>query len=283
MSSTVCVECNALLATDTEFCPECGFPVNSLAPVTCPGCNNLVVFSAEGCPVCGEAIPPAVPGLSPEETTMQQVPVTPPEEPFASDPPVPAPVAELVPASADIAKEGDREVVVMVASEAGGLEAVAVTVSDPDVVESGGLDRSQAEQDAISVEDVSSGPVDGNGMVLAALQELQEAHRTLKQDMLDNQQQLFAMMHELESTVLTGMQGAMTTLADAQKTALKEIASAVKPGQSSDTPAQSEPPKGAGDTAEYLFYLALGILVFTILNTLIAAYLVRVVRSGVGG
>ena len=52
MASIICVKCSSEVPDSSEQCPECGFPFDSLTPVQCPKCQNMVVFTSGLCPVC---------------------------------------------------------------------------------------------------------------------------------------------------------------------------------------------------------------------------------------
>lgn len=49
-----CPECEAPLATNAKFCPECGAKLKTAS--NCPGCGSKITTKAKFCPECGERL-----------------------------------------------------------------------------------------------------------------------------------------------------------------------------------------------------------------------------------
>lgn len=362
MAQVICVECNATVSDENDFCSECGFPFASLQPVTCPECGNKVVFSADACPVCNLPYEKLIERLTPD-SVANAVEAEALAEPLAIEPtPTPEPEAdaELIVAEEAVAiveTEEESEMVVLPAADladvsvvepdieitaepertaevvtvdavevtpeemaalsaviAGGREATVTEVVDAAVAEEEiaevtvGVDDAEpitAEDELLPVEEAE--PIESAPMVEAAALslavplpvggdlavQLEELHAEVLRlsSMVTNSEQLVAglvdrvsaqheeaVSRELLSAVASELGGATARLEAGQKTLTTDIAAQIGKLKAEGTPAGGGAPAKPGDMVDYLLYVALAILLFTVLNTFIAAYLVRVVK-----
>jgi DNA-directed RNA polymerase subunit RPC12/RpoP len=353
MAQVICVECNATVSDESDFCSECGFPFASLQPVTCPECGNKVVFSADACPVCNLPYEKLIERLTPESVAIAT------ESDALAEPsviePEPSPEPELVMAEEAVAiaeTEEAPEMVVLPAADPiadSGVEPGSEVTADPehreevvtvDAVEvtpeemaalsaviAGGSEATvtevviaaeEVEEDTAgddATEPITSGealplveeaePVESSLLVdVAALSvaapvggdlaaQLEELHAEVLRlgSMVTNSEQLVAglvdrvsaqheeaVSRDLLSAVASELGGATARLEAGQKTLASDIAAQIGKLKAEGNPESAGAPAKPGDMVDYLLYVALAILLFTVLNTFIAAYLVRVVK-----
>jgi hypothetical protein len=353
MAQVICVECNATVSDETDFCSECGFPFASLQPVTCPECGNKVVFSADACPVCNLPYEKLIERLAPESVAVAVESEAHAELSIVESEPAPTPEPELILAeeavaidveeeevlpSADpddvsviepdieITAEPERpaEVVTVDAVEvtpeemaalsaviAGGSEATVIevvdTAEDETTTEEFGADDAEPitdgevllpeELEPIATTPIVSTaapavavPLPAGGDLAAQLEELHAEVLRLS-SMVTNSEQLVAglvdrvsaqheeaVSRDLLSAVASELGGATARLEAGQKTMAADIAAQIGKLKTEGSSETGGAPAKPGDMADYLLYVALAILLFTVLNTFIAAYLVRVMK-----
>jgi len=54
----ICVECRAMVPEGAEECPECGYPFDNAGVTRCASCNSIIVDDVQNCPVCNQEINP---------------------------------------------------------------------------------------------------------------------------------------------------------------------------------------------------------------------------------
>lgn len=270
----ICSGCSAEVSAENEFCTECGFPMTTLEPVICPDCGTKVVFSSDACPVCGLPLEKLADRLSALDwdgdkrdagtsaegsDELERAPAV-GKEGAAVD------AVELAGAGTEEDQEHaaawDTELTAPMTTELEPEEIAALTAAIPQMVDepaplaitSGG----ESDNQALCFDELRAEVARIHGQLVA-----------LQETMVST---------ELLQAVAAELSSATARVEAGQKSLPNDLAAQIAKAKSSDAVAVETPPSKPGEIVDYLFYLVLAILLFTVINTLIAAYLVRMVR-----
>jgi len=296
MASVKCTECGSDVSDSAPECPECGFPFDSLLPVECPQCKNLVVFSTDICPECGylneesggrvaagfsdDAIggesresADDVPGALPE-VDAEDVPQVfdAPESEAASGALIQEETASLLRAMRDSCNNpsDDDYIINVIASHISAVKSDFVNNPMKAFVQIlTELDKSNKENQAVVQLgfDALGGAQEG---MLAKVAEITQATTEQSQENLSKSQ-------ELALTIVSEI----TALKEVQKAAVDDLSNritqlAAQPAIASVKAEEGAP--SANDTSDYVLYLCMAMLLFTVLNFFITIYAVKLLK-----
>lgn len=304
MSLIVCLECNAEVPDSSENCPECGFPFDSLTPVECPECKNLVVFSSDLCPSCGfpyeklkqqinegtvaHGVPAAEAGDGDEKAgaeiaAAQDQDQDQDQEPSEPLPEVPQqaeaqPAAPVVNSGAGSNNPIDNEYIVN--SIINYITEVKVDIINKPIkafvqilTE---LDKSNKELHTTLLQQGESAAAGIQEQALAIVSEI--ARLTTEQN-----REALTKSQEIAVTIVSEINAAASTLKEANSAATADLSNtmkeiAAKPAAATAAATSETSTESKDNNSEYILYLCIGMLVFTMLNFFITIYAVKLMK-----
>ncbi|UFS69819.1 zinc ribbon domain-containing protein [Geomonas sp. RF6] len=250
MSSATCIECKSDIPDGLDLCPECGFHFADTPPIKCPECSNVVVFTGGVCPECG------FPYDALEELLLED---------------------EVDSADASVTSQAGQLPAML--KHAAAASAPQFTLTAP-VVEGEGEGSSPATLSgeqvttleqlvgriASCLEEIKNSKGSSLNDLLGDVQTFLEHIEQLKQD---NQQTLQG-MQEIAATFSSEMKGVVDGLNSAKASAITEV-TAAKQGS-------SDAAERVSGTVDYIFYISLGIVLFTALNMVVTMYVIKLLK-----
>ena len=254
MTTTVCAECTSEIYGDSEFCPECGFPAKP-GYVSCPECQNPVLLSLDACPECG------------------------------------LPLEELRQSHDSQVQNGTAR------SESAGASNETHAVRQPRATTGGDLDGDeeytnqvlQAQIEALGdltaiigkmIDNDGKGGQGGSNDMLSDLITnigmFVESSEKIKDDMLNSMKEQNLITISAMKEIAGSFTGEVKSAAEAQKVAAAEMNALAQQVKAAVTKKQDEPAAKADNS--YLLYVGVLMLFFTMMNFLVTAYVVKLVK-----
>lgn len=276
MSNVICVECNSEVPAGSELCPECGFPLEkSPDAVPCPECGNMVLFTEGVCPECG--LPRELLDAPPEELAAEEeIEETqdPLEEQAAEPAPMPAVVVRRIETDGDLTDE-----VLKVQIEAFNEFSLAIAR----LVEQGGtgalkeMTARMASESAAAKNELLSDLINSIGKFVESSENIKnETLATLKEQ---NELTLNG-MQEIVAKFGGEVQSATQGIKEAEKSAVAELNNLAQQVKASAVIAKegAEAAGKGGGMGEYVLYICLVLVLFSSLNIIFTAYVVKLLR-----
>jgi len=258
MSEAKCEKCFIDLPQGVEFCPECGYPTPHLQPVTCPECQNLVVFSLDACPVCGLSYDDLGKRLAAEASvalhSAESIDIV-------SSEIGPGEVSDVTPAEG-LTDEASVTTEMRAADEPVLHEMLANEITNAGML-STILDRIAAMQNEIALTTAHT-----------VMEKLVASGHANGRSADSNEEMAVTKIQEIVSGLSGEISSAVSEIKEANSVAVKELAAAAKQSATAN-PESAKPP---AEQNQLLLYLCLVLVVFSILNLFITAYVVRLIN-----
>ena len=270
MTTSVCVECTSEIPADSEFCPECGFPAEP-GKSCCPECLNPVLLSLDACPECGFPL-----------DELRQTHAS------ASDGPEGSPEATALSAQA----LDNREFAIQTNQFSADVDLTnhvlqAQIASLNDLTEMIGKLVDNSNQTSINElvsslsNFVNSAESTNNDMLsdlITNIGRFVDSSEKIKEDMLSSMKEqnliTISSMQEVVNTFSSEVKAAATGMKDVQKSALAEMNGVAQQVKA----AAQQKSSGGGSDNSYVLYICGILLFFTMMNFLVTAYVVKLVK-----
>lgn len=269
----ICIECRSMVPLDVASCPECGYPFDDVQTMRCRSCHNIIVADVETCPVCGQPVgegegAEVVAQIQPAQPTMPLEPECPPEiVPFVAPPPPtiqpepPQPVVQAV-TMAPATTDGDEQSQVMQR-----LDTLQYVLHE----------LTSAIQANSKTHDEILRALHDNAAVVSSISENHVTNQRLLQEVMDIVRTAYGTAGSGGSVAdqLVEIKAAIADSGSQQAVSSNLLLTAVK---ESGANAAVELPASL-KWLDYLFVVIVVILVFSIGNLLIMAYIARMLMQ----
>lgn len=270
MTITVCIECNSEIPAACVLCPECGFPAHS-SEASCPECLNPVLLSLDACPECG----------FPLEELRNAHAAEAAAQPPAKDQAVAAQGARAKKLVFVAAADGDPDLATQV------LQAQIESLDELTAVIGQMAENSSSaaiNELVVSIRKfVNSAENTNNDMLsdlITNIGRFVESSEKIKDDMIDSMKEQSLFTTSAMQEIVTSFSGEVRTAAagmqEAQKAALAEMNGVAQ--QVKAAAAQKAQSGGESGASPYVVYVAAILMVFTVLNFFVTAYVFRLVK-----
>ncbi len=266
MTTTACVECNSELSADAGFCPECGFPAEA-DTANCPECLHLVDINLQACPECGCPLEELrlAHGIAPAGAASSRALGTAERR---------GKIIDAVPAGDDFASQvlhAQVESLNELTDAIGQLIENSNSTAIKELVASLGNFVNSAEN---TNNDMLSDLITNIGKFV-------ESSEKIKDDMVNSmrEQNLIATsaMQEIVTSFSEQLKTASAGIQEAQKATLAEMSGVVQQVKAAAS-IRAEESAGGSDGSPYVLYLCVVMVIFTIVNFCVTAYVVRLVK-----
>lgn len=260
-----------MVPLDAASCPECGYPFDDAQTMRCRGCHNIIVADVEACPVCGQQvgegaevvaeIQPAQPAVPLElETPPDVVPfVAPP--PLAVQPEPPQPAVQAV-TTAPVITDGGEQSQVMQRLDT--LQYVLHELTSAIQANSRATDeiRRVLHDNAAVVSSISENHVTNQRLLQEVMDIVRTAYGTAGSggSVADQLVEIKAAIADSGSQQAVSSNLLLTAVKESAANAVVELPTSLK-------------------WLDYLFVVIMVILVFSIGNLLIMAYIARMLMQ----
>lgn len=251
MANIVCSGCKAEIPETAEFCAECGYIVKSPPLTECPECSAMVVFTSDACPECGfprellgtESESPATALDNEIEPAVITLEIKPQQESFQQA--VDTPVTVLPDAAASFNAE----------------------TSNAGVAEISALLNTQIE----SLNNLLTIITSVTGNYEKANSEL--INRLKEQNLLT-----LSGMQELLSKFNAEFNNDSRMIKETSKASSEEIRTVAEQAKEQIQKFASKISYKAGNTIDYTFFICAAMLLFSMINLFVTAYIVRLIK-----
>jgi hypothetical protein len=268
MTTTVCVECNSEIPSDSEFCPECGFPAEP-GKASCPECLNPVLLSLDACPECGFPLDE----LRQTHASAAAEAAVPGDE---SAPAGPVGANREAAVATAFAPDGDLTNQVLQAQIASLNDLTEMIGKLVDNNNNSAINELVASIGTF----VNSAENTNNDMLsdlITNIGRFIDSSEKIKDDMLSSMKEqnliTISSMQEVVNTFSSEVKLAAAGMKDAQKSALAEMNGVVQQVKT----AAVKKSEGGSDNS-YVLYICGILLFFTMMNFLVTAYVVKLVK-----
>lgn len=251
MATIVCAGCKAEIPETAEFCAECGYIVKSRAPEKCPECSSMVVFTSDACPECG--FPRELLGETPEPAGNSDENEN---EPVATTEELQQEYETCQPATET-----------PVTGSSGNVTSDDVEISNAKIAEISELLHAQIESLNNLFTIISS--VTGN---------YEKANTELINKLKEQNLLTLSGMQEVLSKFTAEFSKDSKILEQANATSTEEVKSIAAQAKDQLLKFASKISYKAGNTIDYTFYICGAMLIFTLVNLFVTAYIVRLIK-----
>ena len=269
----ICIECRSMVPLEAASCPECGYPFDDVETMRCSACQSIIVADVEACPVCGQQVEVAeevkvVAETRPAQPIVPSEPENPPEVvPFVAPPP--PPVEPEAPAAAE-------QAVIVQAAAADGNEQSQV-MQRLDTLQYVLHELTSAIQANSRANDEIRRALYDNAAVVSGIAENHAVNQRMLQEVMDIVKAAYGTAGSGGSVAdqLVEIKAAIADSGSQQAVSSNLLLTAVK---ENGAKAAVELPTSL-KWLDYLFVVIVVILVFSIGNLLIMAYIARLLMQ----
>jgi len=260
-SQKICIECRALVPQEAKECPECGYPFGDPHTLQCRSCNSVIVDDVQNCPVCGQCVA-QLPQEAAESVYVEQE-LREESVPLAAVPP------EVFP----------PQLSVQYVNSDNGLDYTGI-MTRLDAINS----SLHSMAGAIQASGSNSAEIiklirESSAAVGKSIGESQAANQRVLQETID----VVKVVYEAIGTgsianlgeQIAELKTSIVDVAEQQKESSSQLAAAIK--ELGDRVAENKPPRFpvALKWLDYMFIVIVVLLIFSIGNLLVMAYIAR--------
>lgn len=274
MTTTLCIECHCEIPADSELCPECGFPARP-GLVNCPECLHPVLLALDACPECGFPLSEVREAQATAASLQGGPSVDRPDAPaFSRSIPV---ASGSVPGPTDAPHSVSDQVL---RSQIESLNLLTAAIG-------GMMENSNSaaiNELVVSIRNFVNTSENTNNDMLSDLitniARFVENSEKIKDDMLNGMKEQSLLttsaVQEIVTSFSNELRTAATGMQEAQQATLAEMNGV---SQQIKTAALTQAEEAGGsEGSPYLLYICAVLIVFSILNFFVTAYVVRLVK-----
>lgn len=291
MQNIVCLECSAEIPDNSECCPECGFPSDSMSIQECPACKNSADFSANRCAACG---------FSPEDQE--------PDGDIGADNAgmdegdlIGGQAEGLLNSNSARTQDQPEDSQAVADASATAQEATLQDTGEQNMLNSDPVVSAIRQYIAEAKADIINNPVKAfylilteldksnkeiqktvaqqNGITVAEFREsAQNTIKELSRLTAEQNEEVLNKSKEMTLTIVSEITAAATKLKESSSAATAELSGSIKQIATKPTGGTVEGPVEQNDKTDYILYICCAMLAFTIFNLFITVYAVKLLK-----